>query len=75
MPIYREDLERPPICCGVPGCNKTHEDEDMWIHPSCHVDSPTWVRYRGDVMTIQCARCERDIVSVVVASQHAEPTV
>lgn len=73
MPLHREDLERAPVPCGVPGCGGDHQDEDFWIRPGCHLDSPTWVRYRGDVLTVQCARCERDIVSLVVASRHGEP--
>ena len=73
MPLYREDLDHPRIACAVPGCRDTHSHgEDLWIHPSCHLDSPTWVRYRGDVLTVQCARCDRDIVSLVVASREGE---
>ncbi len=77
MPLYREDLERRPAVCAVPGCNTTQADtpadDDLWVHPTCHLDSPTWVRYRGDVLTVQCARCERDILSLVVASREGEP--
>lgn len=71
-PLYREDLDRPSAVCAAPGCNTTPADEDLWIHPTCHLDSPTWVRYRGDVLTVQCARCERDVLSLVVASRHGE---
>ena len=73
MPIYREDLETPQARQCIPGCDAIHTDDDMWFHASCHLDSPTWARYRGDVLTIQCARCKRDIVSVVIASRDHEP--
>lgn len=74
MPIYREDLEAPAAGQyapgGLPGRDVVSAEDDMWFHPNCHLDSPTWARYRGDVLTIQCARCERDIVSLVIASRE-----
>ena len=67
MPLYREDLDRPPRSCAVPGCGDVHADDDLWFHAKCHLDSPTWARYRDGVLTIQCARCERDVVALHVA--------
>ena len=78
MPIYREDLDAATACQHCPDCNATTPDVppgegDRWIHPTCHIDSPTWARYAGDVLTIQCARCKLDIVSIVIASRESEP--
>ena len=66
MAVYREDLRWPPLRCEAPGCRGGHQEEDLWFHPVCHRASPTWVRRRGDVLTLACARCARDVVSLVV---------
>ena len=64
MALYREDLEASR--CDVPGCEDTTE---LWFHARCHLGSPTWVTYRDGVVTIVCARCDREIASLVVASR------
>ena len=73
MPLYREDLDQPPRACAEPGCGDIHPEDDLWFHAKCHLDSPTWARYRDGVLTIQCARCERDVVALVVASRDPRP--
>ncbi|MDA1195380.1 MAG: hypothetical protein O2894_09375 [Planctomycetota bacterium] len=69
MPLYQEDLVRPHGPCSVPGCGEVHPDDSLWFHANCHLASPTWARYAQGVLTIQCARCERDIVALHVAQR------
>ena len=33
------------------------DDEGMYVHSACHVNSPTWAILAGDVLTIECATC------------------
>ena len=70
MALYREDLG--PSACECPDCRETQQTSEMYFHPRCHPESPTWVRYRGDVLTVECAKCRREVVSVVVASRAHE---
>lgn len=72
MAYYREDLELLLRCDG-PSCPRTHRTDEIYFHSACHLDSPTWARYRGDILTIECARCGRYIASVVVASREHDP--
>lgn len=80
MPLYREDLDdpprptsppeggaHPPGGSGGPPPPRNVGDDDLWFHAKCHLDSPTWARYRDGILTIQCARCERDVVALHVA--------
>ncbi len=71
MALYREDLERLGTC-SVPGCGRNHRDEEIYLHARCHAGSPCWARFRGDVLTIECARCKKTVLSVVVASRASE---
>jgi hypothetical protein len=73
MPLYREDFDHPRDRCTAPGCDHTLEDGDLYIHSVCHPSVPTWARYRGDVLTIECAACERVIGSFVIASREQDP--
>ncbi|MDF1701790.1 MAG: hypothetical protein P1V36_11595, partial [Planctomycetota bacterium] len=51
----------------------TQDAADLWFHAKCHLDSPTWARYRDGLLTIQCARCERDVVALVIATRRSTP--
>lgn len=92
MPLYREDLDDPPIDCTAPGgtapggtapdgahpqagclAGGAEDAADLWFHAKCHLDSPTWARYRDGLLTIQCARCERDVVALVIATRRGPP--
>lgn len=74
MVVYREDLRWPPLRCAAQGCRNGHSEEDLWFHPVCHPASPTWVRRKGAVLTLSCARCDRDLVSVVVDPRETAET-
>ena len=70
MALYREDFDSSE--CDCPACRETQHTNELYFHPRCHPESPTWVRYRGDVLTVECAKCRREVVSVVVASRAHE---
>ena len=67
MPHYREDFDR--LECACPACRATQRSGEMYLHPRCHPASPTWVRCRGDVLTVECAECRREVVTLVIASR------
>lgn len=69
MLLYREDLER--LGCSATGCTETHREGEIYFHSQCHLDAPTWVHYRADVLTIECSVCRKHIASIVVASRDA----
>ena len=71
MALYREDFEQ--AACDCPACRETSRTSEMYFHPRCHPESPTWVRYRGDVLTVECAKCSQEVVTVVIASRASEP--
>lgn len=32
--------------------------EWLYLHSRCHINYPTWVRVRGDVLEVICVECE-----------------
>jgi len=70
MALYREDIEQ--FRCDFPGCPETPHTDEIYFHPRCHLESPTWAHYRGDVLTIECAQCGREVATIVVASRAYE---
>ena len=70
MALYREDLEQ--FRCDVPDCDESAHTDEIYLHPRCHMESPTWVHYRADVLTIECAKCGRIVATVVIASRAHE---
>jgi hypothetical protein len=47
------DLNR----CG--GCG---DDGSLYLHSRCHPGVPTWAVLSGDVLTVECAQCEKVVV-------------
>jgi hypothetical protein len=44
-------------------CKLCDEEEDwLYLHSACHIESPTWARVKGNVLEIVCAECEKLIV-------------
>jgi hypothetical protein len=43
-------------------CAECGDDGTVVLHGRCHINSPTWAKLSGDVLTIECAECERVIV-------------
>lgn len=54
--ITRAVLDGMQTHCEVPNCTEPHDE--VYLHPSCHIDSPTWVVYKAGILRIICARCE-----------------
>ena len=73
MPVYREDLRWPPLRCEAPSCVDGHHEDEMWFHPACHRASPLRVRRDGDLLTLACARCDRDVVSLAIVETTISP--
>jgi hypothetical protein len=53
--------------CHSPGCDHTHHDGPMFLHPRCHLGFPTWVSYEKGVITVRCAKCEKLVAEIEVA--------
>lgn len=65
MPLYVHDLKAVVCEC----CGGKHDDKDVYLHPSCHVKSPMWVRFdpKSEALVIQCAECGEDVAAISVA--------
>ncbi len=70
MPYYREDLD--PSRCSLPGCDRSQHENEIYFSSQCHFGQPMWVRYRGDVLTVECSVCKKVVVAVVIASRADE---
>lgn len=56
--------------CEVAGCDCN--EGPFYLHSKCHMSSPTWVTVHGDVLTVLCAECDKQIATFkVVQSQKA----
>jgi hypothetical protein len=53
--------------CGTPNCG--HDHSVLYLHPRCHPQAGTWVRYekKSGTLIVDCARCNREIARVLVA--------
>lgn len=73
MPVHRvdfvEDLDQRG--CGVPGCDCTSRDSEIYFRSRCHPDVPTWTSYRAGVVSVWCAACGRQVTAVAVAHRDA----
>jgi len=69
MALTHEALQETlKMGCGNPFC--THDHSKMVMKPRCHPRSPTFaVMTKGsDVLRIECAKCGKLIVEILVAS-------
>lgn len=68
MTTILTQVELDGMTCSVEGCNHTAHD-GLVFHSRCHTDQPTWSTYDAatGTLTIVCAVCEREIVTVGVA--------
>ena len=65
-PLTRAELDR--MTCSDPTCTKTHADgEALYLHGSCHMESPSTVSYHNGVLTVQCAECGQVVTKIEVA--------
>jgi hypothetical protein len=67
---FAEDLDR--TMCGVPGCDHTTHDSEIYLHSRCHPRAPTWASYRAGVLSVTCAACGKQVCAVAVARRGAE---
>ncbi len=65
MLYYREDLEKRECVCAA--CRRAMQAGPVYYHSQCHGNIPMWVRYEGGVLTVECASCKKEVLSVVVA--------
>jgi len=55
------------MSCHAEGCDHSSHDTEMYLHPRCHVGSPTWAVYEDGVVNVKCAECETLVVRIAVA--------
>lgn len=60
--MSEQQHEHGPECaeCGT-------SDGPMYLHSRCHTGSPTWASMQGNVLTITCAECDKEIARFEVA--------
>lgn len=46
-------------CCG-------EEEQEIYFHPKCHKEAPTWTVYYGGMLKVICAECEKTVVIIEV---------
>jgi hypothetical protein len=61
--VDRATLDRTR--CSDPDCTEDHGR--LYLHSNCHPDSATWAVYEDGLLRVECAECEREIVTVRVA--------
>ena len=59
-------VQMDPMTCAVPGCDHTDHGGGMFMHPRCHVGTPTWCSYGNGVVTISCAECDQVVARIAV---------
>jgi hypothetical protein len=67
--LTRSELDRTG--CGIPDCGHDHSDDILYVHPVCHIESPTWTYYEkvSGNLVVQCAKC-RKIVARILVAEH-----
>ena len=54
------------MTCHAEGCDHSSHDTEMYLHPKCHVGSPTWAIYEEGVLNVKCAECDALVVRIAV---------
>ena len=55
----------------VPTCGHESEGGWMYAHSNCHVESPTWVRIKGNSLVIECAECKEVVATFLLQTEDA----
>ncbi len=50
----------------IPSCGHITKDSWMYAHSQCHVDSPTWVRIKGNTLVIECSDCRKVVATFLL---------
>jgi hypothetical protein len=54
-------------------CERCGDDGSIYLHARCHPSSATWAVLTGDVLTIECAKCQKPVVRFKVELLRDEP--
>lgn len=71
MPMYREELDEARCGGKHPEGHPDCDHNELYAHPACHRDSPTWFVYADGVGTVICAECENPVVKIAIASKES----
>lgn len=65
MALTRKELDVAQ--CAMPGCTDTHGD--LWLHPRCHKNVGTRVRYLSATgeLDFACRKCGEHVARILVA--------
>jgi hypothetical protein len=55
------------MTCHAEDCDHSSHDTEMYLHPKCHVGSPTWAIYEEGVINVKCSECDALVVRIEVA--------
>jgi hypothetical protein len=60
--VTKKDLNNAG--CGVPNCK--HDHSILYLHSSCHIKSPVFIRYekKDEILVITCGECNKEVVKV-----------
>lgn len=75
-PLTRADLDTMP--CGNPECRTPAAAHGlMYLHPRCHVGSPTISAYdsKSGVILVRCATCAAPVAAIYVGDGPMSPRV
>ena len=59
-------LQLDGMTCHAEDCDHSGHDNEMYMHPRCHVGSPTWAVYEDGVINVKCAECKTLVVRIAV---------
>jgi phage FluMu protein Com len=51
-------------------CENCGADGSVYLHSKCHPKVPTWAVLSGDVLTIECAACQKVLARFRVISEE-----
>jgi hypothetical protein len=63
---FTEDLKG--LTCSMEGCGS--EEGPVYLHASCHLESPLWISFSEGALTVTCAECKTFVTSIKVAKKQ-----
>lgn len=62
-------------CAGDLNHQHSHDCATLYLHARCHLKAGTYARYEKltGILVIECARCKREIVRILVAKEGEKP--
>ena len=49
-----------------------HESNEFYFHSACHIDKPTWIRWKNGIYDLICSECESVIIPNIIPPQSSE---